>query len=98
VTQPADLGPGDTQPVTISQAEKLRAMLAVVQREVALLRAQLPQPEAASKTAMQHAGGAVKWVTLAVGVLGIAAQVAAELKPGLVGPIQTLLQLLGGLQ
>lgn len=37
-----------------------------------------------------------KYTTLAVGVLGIAAQVASQFKPGLVGPIQTLIQLLGG--
>jgi len=37
-----------------------------------------------------------KYTAIALGVLGVAGQIAAQLKPGLVGPIQIALQLLGG--
>lgn len=56
----------------------------------------VPPPLSRRQVAARWTGKAAQWVTLAVGVLGIAAQVAAIFRPDLVGPIQTVIQLLGG--
>lgn len=61
------------------------------------LPAVAPRPSMAA----QAAKGTVKagqYVLIALGALGVAAQVAALYKPGLVGPIQTLIDLLKLLQ
>lgn len=55
-----------------------------------------PVPPSRKQAATQVVTNAAKWTTIAVGVLGIAAQIASQFKPGLVGPIQTVIQLLGG--
>lgn len=55
-----------------------------------------PVPPSRKKAATQVVTNAAKWTTIVVGVLGIAAQIAAQFKPGLVGPIQTVIQMLGG--
>lgn len=44
-----------------------------------------------------HTWNLTKILVVITGVLGIAAQVAAQFKPELVSPLQTLKQLLGGL-
>lgn len=89
--------------------EEVGALIGEVRQLLVLLRPQLPtpQPELPSppltpvppsrrQAAALVVTNAAKWTTIAVGVLGLAAQVAAAFKPGLVGPIQTLIQLLGG--
>ena len=55
-----------------------------------------PAPLSRRQQAARWTGKVAQWVALAVGVLGIAAQVAAIFRPDLVGPIQTVIQLLGG--
>ena len=51
------------------------------------------------KTAAQKAGTAaacgVKWLTIAGGAVALATQIAAAFRPDLVGPLQTLGQMLG---
>lgn len=56
-----------------------------------------PVPPSKRQAAALAVGNVAKYTTLAVGVLGLAAQVAAMFKPGLVGPIQTLIELVRGL-
>ncbi len=52
-----------------------------------------PTPSLAVKAA-QKTVGVTRYGLIALGALGVAAQVAALFKPGMVGPIQTLIQLL----
>lgn len=54
-----------------------------------------PRPSMAVQAA-QKASSFGKYSLIVIGALGVAAQVAAQFKPGLVGPIQVLIQLLGG--
>jgi hypothetical protein len=85
---------------------ELARLIRGLRTELVLLRDSLPPlapsalptpvPPSRRQAASQVAANAAKYVTLTVGVLGIAAQVAAVFKPGLVGPLQTLIQLLGG--
>lgn len=51
----------------------------------------------AAQTVGRGAAGFGKYSAIALGVLSIAAQVAAQFKPGLVGPIQLALQLLAAI-
>lgn len=46
--------------------------------------------------AAQKAAGFGKYSLIIIGALGVAAQIAAQFRPGLVGPIQVLIELLGG--
>jgi hypothetical protein len=56
-----------------------------------------PEPrKSMAVQAAQKAGSFGKYSLIVIGALGVAAQVAAVFKPGLVGPIQMLIQLLGG--
>lgn len=55
-----------------------------------------PRPSLAVQ-AVQKAGSLGKYGLIALGALGLAAQVAAVFKPGLVGPIQTLTDLIKSL-
>ncbi len=57
-----------------------------------------PIPEAPKSRAVLAAGAAMnigKYTALAVGVLGLAVQVASIWRPDLVGPLQNLLKLFG---
>jgi hypothetical protein len=55
-----------------------------------------PRPSLAVQAAVK--GGSVgKYLLIVIGALGVAAQVAALFKPNIVGPIQTLIQLLQAL-
>lgn len=89
-------------------AERLR----LVQQDVAALKKSAPVPaplltgttppgDAARPSlaaqAMLKTVGWGKYGLIALGALGVASQVAAQFKPGLVGPIQTLIQLLQAL-
>lgn len=59
-----------------------------------------PQPQPRPSLAVQAAvktGSFGKYTLIALGALGVAAQIAAQFKPGLVSPIQTLIQLLQAL-
>jgi hypothetical protein len=47
--------------------------------------------------AAQTGGSLGKYSLIVIGALGVAAQVAAIFKPGIVGPIQTLIQMLQAL-
>ena len=91
----------------ISQLEeRIDARLDLLHQELALLR-QIPEPQspvAASDTvppaSVRVKAGASKvlpWLGYAALLLGAAQQIAAGLKPGLVGPIQALLDLVKGL-
>ncbi len=55
--------------------------------------ASVPTPSLAAKAA-QKTVGVTRYGLIALGALGVAAQIAAQFKPGMVGPIQTLIQLL----
>lgn len=73
-----------------------------LRRELVLLREALPptrdtlSPPSKRQQAAKAVSDVAKWTTIAVGVLGVATQVAAMFRPDLVGPLQTLLKLLGG--
>lgn len=74
----------------------------LLRQELVLLREALPtKPETLSPPSKrQQAAKAVsdvaKWTTIAIGVLGVAVQIAAMFRPDLVGPLQTVIKLLGG--
>lgn len=61
----------------------------------ALAAAVTPAPRAKAG-ALALTGNVAKWGAVAVGVLGVASQIAAMFRPDLVGPIQTVIQLIGG--
>ncbi len=79
--------------------------LDVFHQELALLRQQ-PAPNDTSDTmpsppspslpgaVAQHAVTGAKWLLVAIGALGVAVQAASYFKPGLVGPLETVLRLL----
>lgn len=102
----ADTPPSGT-PAVATPYDLVKLLLAT-RAEMALLNERLrnlpapsssqppPLPQTKRQAAAQVVGNAAKWTTIAVGVLGIAAQIASQFKPGLVGPLQTLIQLLGG--
>ncbi len=86
--------------------ERIDARLDLLHQELALLRqtaARQSPPDVpdtippVSARAKAKAGKALPWLGYAALVLGAAAQIAASLKPGLVGPIQALLDLVKGL-
>jgi hypothetical protein len=89
----------------MAEVTRLTRDIAVLRQELVLTRDRLPGPppegQDAAPTKTQAvarvAGGSSKWVLIALGVLGVAAQVAAQFKPGLVSPLQTLIQLLQAL-
>jgi hypothetical protein len=64
------------------------------QRAATTSTADAPRP--LHKVVAQGAMAGAKWGAIAVGVLGVAAQVARIWRPDLAGPIETLQQLLGG--
>lgn len=74
----------------------------LLRRELVLLREALPptrdtlSPPSKRQQATKAMSDVAKWTTIAIGVLGVATQVAAMFRPDLVGPLQTLLKLLGG--
>lgn len=74
----------------------------LLRQEMVLLREALPtkadtlSPPSKRQQAARAVSDVAKWTTLAIGVLGVAVQVAAMFRPDLVGPLQTLLKLLGG--
>lgn len=110
--QPFDLTktqPGIQPPVTPSEAARLFTLGGVLRKELAVMNAHL----SAYLTAEGHsthqtpplpaphkaltAGNAAKWFLIANGALAIAGEVASLVKPELVGPLQALGKLLGGL-
>ena len=52
-----------------------------------------PRPSLAAQAARKTAGVS-RHILMALGVLGVASQIAAQFRPGMVGPIQTLIELL----
>lgn len=97
----ADTPPSGTP--AIATPYDLVKLLLATRSEVALLNERLrasnaPAEVASTPTKAQAvakvAGGSSKWMLIALGALGVAAQVAAQFKPGLVSPLQTLIQLL----
>jgi hypothetical protein len=102
---PTDTPPQGTQrPPTMAEVTRLARDISVLRQELALTRDRLPGPApegqpapTRAKVAAQVAGGSSKWVLIALGALGVAAQVAAQFKPGLVSPLQTLIQMLQAL-
>jgi hypothetical protein len=89
--------PGELEepPLTRGEAYSLR-------REIILLREALPptrdtlSPPSKRQQAAKAVSDVARWTAIAIGVLGVATQVAAMFRPDLVGPLQTLLKLLGG--
>ena len=94
------------------QMGALDARIGAMHRDVALTRTELGElrglvvgDHAPRITAVERGatlgGTALKigqWGLVATGVLGVAAQVASMFKPELVGPLQSLIGILGGLQ
>ncbi len=82
-------------PLTRGEAYSLR-------KEIILLREALPtkrdtlSPPSKRQQAAKAVSDVARWTAIAIGVLGVATQVAAMFRPDLVGPLQTLLKLLGG--
>lgn len=87
--------------------ERVEARLALFHEELALMRGLAPAPQSpqtapdtlvpASTRAKAGAAKVLPWLGYATLILGAASQIAAALKPGLVGPIQSLLELIKGL-
>lgn len=105
--QPFDLTktqPGIQPPVTPSEAVKLFTLASVMRKELALLSQRLEpfQPKTTSAPPLPAhkaltAGKAAQWFLIANGALALAGEVATVFKPELVGPLQALGKLLGGL-
>ncbi len=85
--------------------ERFDARLDLLHQELALLR-QAPPPQATPETAdtvppasaqTKAKASKVAWLGYATLILAAAGQIASALKPGLVGPIQSLLELVKGL-
>lgn len=89
-------------PLTRGEASLTREEASLLRQEIILLREALPtRPESLTPPSRrQQAAKAVsdvaRWTAITVGVLGVATQVAAMFRPDLVGPLQTLIKLLGG--
>lgn len=81
---------------------EMRDRFTVVQSELLLLRGvvadHVPRITAVEKTTVGKIKGVAGWVSAAMALLTIAAQVAATFKPEMVGPIQAIGQMLAGLQ
>lgn len=62
----------------------------------AILTDQVPRVAAVEKSAGAKVVGATKWLGVATLVLTVAAQIASAFRPNLVGPIQSLINILTG--
>jgi hypothetical protein len=90
---------------------EMAGLIRGLRQDIVLLREHLPivppagpsvmpttvPPPSKRQVAGKAAAGTVKWVFIANGALGFAVQLAAQFKPGLVGPLQLLGQFLGQL-
>ena len=89
-------------PPELEEPPLTRGEATLLRRELILLREALPtrpdtlSPPSRRQQAAKAVSDVAKWTTIAVGVLGVAVQIAAMFRPDLVGPLQTLLKLLGG--
>lgn len=89
--------PGELEepPLTRREASSLRQEL-ILLREALPTRPESLSPPSKRQQAAKAVGDVARLTTIAIGVLGVATQVAAMFRPDLVGPLQTLLKLLGG--
>ena len=109
---PEDIPPAPIPTIgTISrQLQGLAGQLQGVRNDIDEIRQRISTPPApatsgapaARPSLAVQAGKATlnlgKWTAVVLGALALAGQIAAQFKPGLVGPIQMAIQLIGGAQ
>ncbi|HEU4580912.1 MAG TPA: hypothetical protein VFS67_21785 [Polyangiaceae bacterium] len=81
-------------------------LIAALRQDVVLLRESLPPhgpsfvptdpPPSKGQVAARAVGKGSQWLMIAIGALGVAAQIAHIYRPDLEGPIQVAIKLLGG--
>jgi len=81
-------------------------IIGALRQDIVLLRESLPPhgpslvptdpPPSKGKVAVRAVGKGGQWLMIAIGALGVAAQVAHIYRPDLEGPIQVAIKLLGG--
>lgn len=81
-------------------------IISALRQDIVLLRESLPPhgpslvptdpPPSKRQVAVRAVGKGSQWLMIAIGVLGVAAQIAHIYRPDLEGPIQVAIKLLGG--